>query len=276
MFKKKLLSTLGIAVGLSLSGASSAATITNIDGSFNFGGFDWSSGGTAFTTGFAPIAGTFFTLTYFADATNITFGGPNINPLLLPHMDTVANGIYDSPPLTAPSGYEYTIVATLNEQVVSCTGTSCTFLVNGGTFNIRYDLATNANTLTGSLGTGFADGTVIIGGTINAGTQSTFDTANGSNSTTLQGTVTTTNNSFVNPNLVGTTATTTLQIGNAVTDWTNPGGFNGAAFTGANVVFQADANESFTQAVPEPGSLALLGAAFLGFFGLGRRRNKLA
>nr|AEQ20447.1 PEP-CTERM motif protein of unknown function DUF1555 [uncultured bacterium CSL132] len=276
MFKKKLISTLGVAVGLALSGASSAATITNLDNTFNFGGFDWASAGTAFTTGFAPVATTAFTLTYFSQATAITFGGNPISALSLPHMDTVANGVYDTPPLTAPSGYEYTIVATVNETVVGCVLTSCTFNVTGGTFNIYYDLTSNANMLAGSLGTGFNNGTVIIGGTINGGTQSTFDTANGSNSTTLQGTVTTTNNTFVNPNLVGTTATTTLQIGNAVTDWTNPGGFNGAAFTANNIVFQADANESFTQAVPEPGSLALLGAAFLGFFGLGRRRNKLA
>jgi len=273
MFKKKLISTLGVAVGLALSGASSAATITNSDGTFAFTGFDWSSGGTAFTTGFVPVAGDTFQLTYFALATNIVNGGVNVNPLSLPHMDVIADGVANTPPVGGTT-YEYTIVAVVNETVVSCVGTLCTFNVTGGSFNIYYN-GTDANALAGQLGTGFDDGTVIIAGSINGGTQSTFDQANGSNSTTLQGTVTTTNNTYVNPTLGGTTATTTLQIGNAITTWVNPGGFDGTAFTANNIVFQADANQSFTPA-PEPGSLALLGAAFLGFFGLGRRRNKLA
>jgi hypothetical protein len=275
MFKKKMISTVGVAVGLALSGASSAAIISNVDGNLSFGGFDWAQNGVAYTQGFAPVAGTNFTLTYFADAIAIVdAGGTNQPAFMVTHMDTSSNGVYNGAP---PSGYEYTIVATLNETVTGCSGTTCNFIVNGGSFNIYYDLASNANSLPTSLGTGFQDGTAVIGGTVTGGTTSTFNTANGSNATTLQGVVTSTNNAFVNPNLIGTTASTTLQIGTGLTNgFVAPLGFNGVAFTAANIVFQADANQSFTQAVPEPGSLALLGAAFLGFFGLGRRRNKLA
>jgi len=261
----------GLAVSLALAfSPASATTITNTDGTFTFTGFDWAQGGTAYATGFTPTAGDPFTLTYFAYATNLVNGIFNIDPALLPNMDTIANGAPQSPP-----DYEYTIVATLQEQVISCTATSCDFAVLGGSFTIYYDTAANANATGGALGTGFQDGIAIMTGTINPLAFSTFSLITGSNSTTLTGVITNTNTTYVTPPFTGTTATTTLQLGDAITNWVNPGGFNGVAFTANdNPIFQADGNQSFTAAkIPEPGTLALLALGLLGFAGVRRKSH---
>ena len=53
----------------------------------------------------------------------------------------------------------------------------------------------------------------------------------------------------------------------------NVGSFNGAPGSGPDILFQADANQSFTRAtVPEPGTLALIGIGVLGLGVLRKRR----
>ncbi len=261
------------ALGLSLIAAmpAGASTITNTDGTFNWTGFDWDSNGTAFTTGFAPTAGQLFTIDAFAVAANVKNGASNILGLKL---DSNADGV------SAGAGfYEYTLRVTLNEQVVSCTGggTSCTFAITGGSYQIFYDTTPDANALAGSLGTGFLDGASVLTGSVFAQPGGTFTVSGtgGSGVVSLLGNVGSTNALFINPAQFSTTASTTLQLGSAFTNgYVSPGGFNGVAFTGGpgNIIFQADANQSF--AVPEPASLALFGIAMLAGGVATRRRVK--
>lgn len=259
----------GTVAAAALFGASAhASTITNADGTFAWTGFDWAQGGTAAVTGFTGTAGDSFTLDFMSWAVTLN---NTPNTFVPAGMDVNANGV-------ANGTYEYTVVATLNETITSCAslipGTvTCGFQLTGGTFSIYYDTSPDANMTVGSLGTGFTDGIEIIRGEFSSQPGGTFtsDGTNGSGNSALLGTVTWTDIAYVNPALIGTVVGTELKIGNLVTNWVNPGGLGGVAFTD-QLVMQADANQNFS-AVPEPGTLALFGIAMLAGGAVSRRKK---
>jgi hypothetical protein len=258
------------AVALATIGTAQAdPTITNVDGTLSpFGGFDWASGSAAFTTGFTGVVGSTFTMNYagWAVALNDTGSGT----LYTPKLDTNPNGT----PITS-GAYEYTIFAAIQEKVVSCGATSCVFQVlNGGTFDIYYDTAANAKTAKAGAWSGFKDGTKIVSGTVGASAGQTFDDSTGGQ-VALTGSVTFTNGTYINPALVGSNFTSTLQLASAQTTFSTPTSIDGSAVNAGQIVFQADANQTFTTNVPEPAGLALVGLALAGC-GLVSRRRKSA
>jgi hypothetical protein len=258
------------ALGLSLISAMpvQATTILTPDGLFNWTGFDWAQAGTAYTTGFQPVAGNLFTVNAFAVAVSLQNGA---TVLMTPGLDATADG--------SSTGYEYTLHVLLNESVGTCIGsTTCIFNILSGSYSIYYDLASDANATAGSLGTGFTNGTLLLSGSIGAQAGGSFtatSATSGFGFSPILGTVDTTNLAFINTALTNTVAGTTLQLGDFTANgWVSPGGFNGAAFTADNIVFQADANQSFSSKVPEPASLALFGIAMLAGGAASRRRIK--
>lgn len=230
-----------------------------------FTGIDWSPTASAVTTNYLPDGTTVATTTYLASAIGILTSG---------------GGIAFTPGLTAngsPSNaFEFTVKATIFETATTTGPGTVAFTATGGTFDIYYDSTADSDRTTG---TGFINGTRIIGGTITPGFAGAF-TGNGVDGTgnfTFFGTVnfTETNNTkdaYINPELVATNAVATLQLGaNTTGGWTAPTAWveGGGIPTGA-LVFQADGNQGFS--VPEPGSLALLGLGLLGLAGRSRRK----
>lgn len=263
-----------------LSGAAHAIpSLTNAEASYDpFGGFDWASPGSAWTVGFVPVAGSSFTIFYAGWATRVL--DTSQNAFTTNDMDVNANGSTD-----AGKTYEYTIFGQITETVTGCLtigpSTTCAFESTGGSFNIYYDTAPNANALQG---TGFQDGVSLIAGTVSAGAAGNF-TAGGTGGiggATLFGSVTSTNAAFINPALASSTFGTTLQFGNNTTGWTQPTSFDangdgiiqageGLAQSPSQVIMQADANQIF--GIPEPTGLLLAGTALAGL-GLFSRRRK--
>ena len=277
---KKLISiialgtTLGVVPGL--SNAASLDTTTAgppNDGILqNFTGIDWHANGGGWVQGFdltgANNAGDSDTFSFTYQAFAAAIDSSNLTPNL--RVGAPGPGL---------GTYELTTYAVVTETAI-CQNAGCSsinIITNSGLWDIYFDNTPDANQ---AAGTGFIDGVNILSGTWDSGF-STFGAnaiigspgAIGSGGGTLFGTVTTTNNAYVNPNLLGTSLQSSL-IFPGLNNFTRPAAFNGTstgANTPANFVIQTDTSQGFTAAsVPEPGIMMLLGA---GILGLGFRRK---
>jgi hypothetical protein len=198
-------------------------------------------------------------------------------------LDFNANGS-----IGAGKTFEFTIVAKMTEKVTSLTGMTAEFGLAGAPADnkvaIYYDTAANAST-TG--GTGFDDGQLVALLTIVPGnTQSTFTVAGsgGQGSTKLNAGITQAGD-FIDPNylqgvthlLFGVNFESNLNFpaGNSATLNFHKGG--SALFpdytvdTAHDIVFKVDGSNTF--ALPEPGTIMLLGMGMLGLVGAQRRRR---
>lgn len=298
---KKLVTALAV-VGLAAAGGSThaAASISNLDGSLTpFSGFDWSSGGSAWTHGFdvayanvgggtgigACVGACDFTMSFASTAANVIDTSSNPLPIVNSHIASAMNGGGGA---IQGTNYQYTTLASVTETLVGCTATTCDFLVKGGSFNIYYNTTVATFAASGAptpnTGTGFNTGINIISGSVNAkAAPDTFNIAFGATPTFgVSGIVSYTNSTYINPALIDSAFNSTLQFGasctvnpNCVTTLNYPwsaAGFN-APNVGGDYIFQADGNQTFTAGVPEPGALALVGIALAGL-GLVTRRRK--
>ena len=246
---------------------------------------DWSATGSGVAKGVGPfgnllLPGQNFQFLYQANLATVD-GDPTA---AFNGLDFTANGNKG-----AGKNFEFTIVAKLNEKVTSLAGSTATFGLSGAPADnkvaIYYDTAANAST---SGGTGFDDGTLIALLTIvPENTQSTFTVTganSGQGSTKLSARVVE-GGDFIDPNylqgiselLFGVNFESNLNFpaGNSYTTNFQKGGSSlfpdYSVNTAKDIVFKVDGSNTF--AVPEPGTMMLLGMGMLGLVGAQRRRR---
>jgi hypothetical protein len=276
------------ALGFAFAG-SSAQAFTLTDGTNVIASdattLDWNTTGSGVAKGIGPFntpltQGTQFEFLYQANLATVD----GTHTPLFKGLDTTSNGLKDD------GSYEFTIVAKLQEKVASISGNTATFTLAGSNPDnkvaIYYDTAANADTATG---TGFDDGKLIALLTIVPdNSQSTFtqtSTTEGQGSTKLNARIVDAGD-FIDPAYLQGVASMLFGIKyesnlnypatNSDTTGFHIGGdslFPDYTVQGNDIVFKVDGSNTFTNAVPEPGTMMLLGMGMMGLVGATRRRR---
>jgi hypothetical protein len=243
----------------------------------NFTGIDWNANGAGWIQGFQLNAHNHagdtdvFSFSYQAFAGSIGSTSPS------PHLRVGSPG-------PKVGGYELTTFATMSETA-TCMNNGCSSIsitLNSGTWSVYFDTTPDANQ---AAGTGFLDGTLVLGGTFTSGFSSFASVGAvgagglGAGGGFLNGDVNFTNNAYINPNLLNTSFQASLQFpGQNSPTFTRPARFNGVA-TGVNsptrFILQTDTSQDFSAAsvVPEPATVSLLGIGLLAMGSLARRKS---
>lgn len=303
MISIRKLAPLALAIGMSFASTAQAASSTNFNLKDGMGNtivadantLDWNSAGSGVAKGIGPFGEPLavndtFEFLYQANLVAINGGTPTGRQL---GLDTSSDGIKQDFQNIFPE-FEITIVAKLQEVVtgVGLVGgsPSATFGLGGtpstNKVALYFDTAANSDTVNG---TGFDDGILIAMLTIVPnGTTSNFGITGpgaGQGAAKLSAEIAEAGD-FINANylenvqrlLFGLNFESTLNFpaGAAFTNNFHIGGEN-SLFTnyvvqGNDIVFKVDGSSTFT-AVPEPGSMVLLGAGLMGLVGAARRRK---